>query len=284
MKPIHFHLYDPTAHSLFKTKANDKAESHSIHCSNSENCALFARGECVLRELFVSANGCAYGSLSISMGPTKRAKGFSKWVAEQRKKYEGVGELSWPTKRMAIVGDNVFLPYAHMNMNHSVPFLKHHMFFSNGSHFMPLRSFTLDVVLNMLDFRPKAMMGGEITEYQKTEIPTFLTHLKEEMPDMYAMVIKARPDKEGVMRSNIGRKAYIHSLRPGVVVTKYHNEKSLRTQHWKWDGEYLISDDAGLSFAIVAFDECVIRLKPKQGETVEIVSDDQVDEATRYKD
>lgn len=280
---IHTHLYDPSAPSLFKSMANDKAEFTAIHCGNSANCGLFARGECVLRTILF-ASACPYGHVTKEVGPTKRAKGFRSWI-DKRPLYKGATrDLSSPVNKVCIVGDYIFLPYAHMNMNEGVPYLYHSKFFSSGSSFMFLKDFTLETVLSIVDFKPQAFMGGEITTYQKEVIPVFLTHMKEVMPKMYENILKARPERAGVLRTNIGRKAFLSSLRPGVVVTKYHKENNLSTQHWTWDGEFLTSEDAGMSFAIVGYDECLVRLKPKPHEVVEITSDDQVDEDTRYKD
>jgi hypothetical protein len=282
MKTIHAHIYDP-ANSLFKAKANDRATCTTIHCSNSDNCELFARGECVLRAIMF-ASRCPYGYTLNETGSTKRAKGFRTWIQKHTESNKDVPHLDGASDKLAFVGDYIFLPYSHMNMNEGLPFLAHSKFFSVGSSFMPKKDFTMENILKLIDYKPHALMGGEIVSYQKEVVPKFLTHLKEILPELYKQILVARPDRIGVLRSNIGRKAFLSSLRPGVVVTKYHGNKNLDTQHWKWDGEYLTSTDASFSFAIVNYDECHIRLKPKVNEVVEIISEEQVDHNTIYQD
>lgn len=284
MKTIYASIYDPSISIFFKAKANEKAECRTIQCSNSDKCGLFARGECVLRDTLLGSR-CPYGYATLIKGPTRRAKGYRKWM-EERKEFhkDHFVKLGSPTVKMTIVGDHVYLPYAHMNMNEGVPFLSHGRLFSTGSHFMLWKDFTVEIILKMVDYRPQALMGGEITSYQKETVPKLLTHLKEIFPELYERTITERPGLSGVSRSNIGRQAFIHSLRPGVVVTKYHKENKLETQHWTWDGEYLSSDDARMSFPIVGYERCEIHLVPKPNETVEITHDDQVDDNTRYKD
>lgn len=285
MKIVHAHVYNPE-NSLFKSRKNDRAECQVVTCSNSENCGLFKRGECATIAM-LDARNCPYGKKSYEYGFTRKARGFGKWISERKEKYkDALGKLGSYKKKLAIVGDYVFLPYAHMNMNKDLPVSSHGSFMNNGSHFIDIKAFDVNLIMNIIRFRPQALFGGEITSYQKEVVPMFVMHLKEEMPEMYALVVKEHEYVENIIKnfSPVGRKALVHTLRPGTVVTKYHDTTKLSTQHWTWDGEYLSSTDAGMTFAIVNYDECIIKMRPKKGEAVVITSEDQVDENTEYVD
>lgn len=283
---VHVSVYDPSRPSIFKSKANEKAECRVISCSNSESCGLFKRGECAMIAV-IDSQRCPYGSKQYQAGPTRRARTFHTWVSDKNKMYESqLNKLSSYKKKLAIVGGYVFLPYPHMNMNKKLPVEQHGFFMSSGTYFVHLSQFTVELIMDIVNFRPYAMMGGEITSYQEDVVPKFLMHLKEVMPNYYQKLVSVHPEVSVRTDnySNVGRKARLASLKPGVVVTKYHNSKDLSTQHWTWDGTFLTSTDAGVSFSIVPYDECLIKMKPKPDAVVEIISDDQVDEDTEYVD
>jgi len=78
--------------------------------------------------------------------------------------------------------------------------------------------------------------------------------------------------------SNIGRKVLLSSLKSGTVIkpSKSSNET------WRWNGEYLISTNAHLSFTPVKFSEHYIKIKPNPDETICIDNEDQVTTSTIF--
>lgn len=282
-KVIHATVYDPHGISLFKSKATDRAECKIVNCSNSENCSLFKMGKCILADSMFGR--CVYGNRQSFQGPTKRAQACSDWVSDKKDQYKDVlWKMSTAPSKLAVIGEYVYLPYAHMDMNESVPFMQHDKFFQSGMPFVALNSFTTAVVGNIIKFRPRAMNYQEITSYRKEQLPKFALHLKEVMPELYSDAAKVIPELSEIVASStmVGRKALVHSLKAGTVVTKYHDTDKLPTQHWTWDGEWLTSTDAGPSFGIVSFSKSVTKIKPKAGESVVITNDMQVDENTEY--
>lgn len=280
---IHATVYDPHGKSLFKSKATDRAECKIVNCSNSENCSLFKMGKCILADSLFGR--CVYGKRQAFQGPTKRANACSSWVSEKMEQYKDVlWKMTTAPSKLAIIGEYVYLPYAHMDMNEAVPFMQHDKFFQSGVPFVALNSFTIEVIRNIIKFMPRAMNYQEITSYRKEQVPKFVLHLKEVMPELYCAALKELPELGEIVASStmVGRKALIHSLKAGTVVTKYHDSDKLPTQHWEWDGEWLTSTDAGPTFCIVAFSESITKIKPKAGESVVITSDTQVDENTQY--
>jgi hypothetical protein len=274
---VHANIWSPHT-SLFKSARNDRAECQTIRCSNKDNCGLFSRGECC----WISGIGwhkCKYGKYSKEEGFTRRARKYSDWISARKKQYDGIPRLKGHTQKLAIVGDLIFLPYAHMNMIEGL-FETKSSLFVKGSAFIPKEEFTPETIFTLINFRPQAMMGGEIESYQKNHILKFILHLSEEMPKLWEDTVKKFPElKERLMKvSHIGRKAKLRSIVP--------NAGKLKDIHgglWLWDGEYLTSTNSKISFALVSeFEEA--RLKPEGNPEIKITDDSQVTSNTEFID
>jgi hypothetical protein len=266
---VHANVYDPSRPSLFGNNKNDKAQCQTIECSNSENCDLFKRGECAIRKGLLGGE-CPYGKWQTETGYTRRAKRFHGWISERKERCEGVGYLKAP-KRLGIVGDFVYLPYSHINKDGGL--------FSASTLFMPVSEFTCDKIKELCLYRPEAIMGGEITSYQKEVVPLFILHLSEIMPELYRELCDAWPRAKKIVEkhSNVGRKALLSTVVPNVgVLTGIHRDD------WVWDGEYLTMTNKEASSMLVKHSE--VRIKPVDGETVKICSEDQVNEKTVFVD
>lgn len=271
---IHCYIFNPATH-LFKQPANTKAECRLLFCNNKSNCAVHARGECIMiGGLF--GGSCPYGSRRTDIGPTRRARSFSTWIRTKQAFYKETPFLDNPTTKLAIIGDYVYLPYSFMSMNKNVPFVSHSSFMSQGIPLVPLGDFkTKEIIDSILSFRPQALMGGEIKDYQKDSVPKFKMHLLECVPEIYEEFI-GEPVKD---ISYVGRKAYISSLKDGVTI-----------QAERGNGDYLIKDgwlvstNAKIFLSFVRYDEVELRLKPKLDQVVTITDNTQVDADTKFKD
>lgn len=282
-KTIHATIFDPHARGLYKSKANDRAELRTVNCSNADSCPLLKTGKCILAE--TAFRRCIYGKRGGLNGPTKRANGCKTWVSEQKEKYADVlCKLKAAPSKMAVIGEYVYLPHSFMAMNQKVAFVQHDKFMQSGIPFVCLNNFTVETVRAIIEFKPRAMDGGEIRDYQKEQVPRFAMHLKEVMPDLYAEAVAQIPRLAKIVASStmVGRKALIHSLKPGTVVTKYHDNPKIPTEHWTWDGEWLTSTDTVSVFWITKFTESAVKIKPAPGEAVAITDDSQVDSDTQY--
>ena len=227
-KIVSAHVSDPTK-SIFKQPANTKASCSTVSCC-LDSCPLRDAGECTLKGIFPTR--CPYGRVSYEEGPTRRAKSFHGWVEERKEKHEGVPSLKSPKDKIAFIGDWVYLPYAHMTMCESVPFMEHsHLFFS-GTPFIKKENWNLSTIKTLLNFRPHALMGGEIKTYQKEVVPKFLVHLKEEAPDIWKELIAERPELDQNV-SHVGRKALVKTLR---------SEFEFTTKHEKYPVSWKVSD------------------------------------------
>ena len=276
-KIVHFSLFRPH-NALFKSARNDRAEATTISCNNSSDCELFSRGQCAF--IGFGANRCPYGQYHKETGFTKRAGKYSSWIREQEEKHQGIQCLSCPTKVMTVVGDYVYLPYAHMTMNEDVPFSQHSHFLTSGNCFIERVHFTVDNIINLVEFRPHAMMGGEIKSYQKEEVPKFLQHLKEQMPKLFNAVTQKSDHAMKLLGefSNIGRKAILETLTPNMG-----QFKDIHGGLWTWDGKALRSTNSKTSFMLVNKIKELI-LIPEDNQKVTITDEQQVNNNTVFLD
>ena len=153
-------------------------------------------------------------------------------------KKEEVSSLGWlksPPTKMAFIGDHVYLPYAHMTMCQTVPFVSHAAFIVSGVPFVPKSEWKLKNVLALIDFRPRALFGGEIKEYQKNVVSLFKDHLRECDPSMWSEVIRERPQYD-VAQNYVGRMALVKTLKPGITIPAKDKRYPVE---WSWDGTVL---------------------------------------------
>lgn len=276
-KLIHATIRDPL-NSYFTKSKTERASCRSIKCSNSTNCQLYARGECSLLSI-MNIQFCPYGKINYEEGYTGRAHKYSEWIEEKKEKFKNVlNKLKDYSEYMAKIGEYVFLPYSFMNKNENVPFLQHGHFLSNGKSFIKLKKFTSEVIHNILTFRPRAMMGGEITHYQQKYVPLFVKHLFETFPKLYDETQKSYPEIKNILKthSNIGRKALLYTLNPnkGIFIDIHKGE-------WTWDGEYLTSLNSKGGFMLISnFSE--IKIKPEKNAIVKITSENQINKNTKF--
>jgi hypothetical protein len=294
LKPVHFNCFTPH-NAIFKSARKDKAEVQLVLCGRPDECELLKRGECSLRASF-GWHACPYGSYRKYEGFTPKARAYQNWIKEQKEKYEGVPYIKEHTDVLAFIGDYVFLPYAHMDMADVGWIQKNSGFFGKGCAFLKKELFTPDTVLKLINFYPGAMMGGEITSYQKESVPKFVKHLQEKCPELLkeaerlevkrALDLGKTNEENHFFKSRIrrileeysykGRKAILQTLTPNVG--KFVD---IHKGEWIWDGEYLTSLNAHASFMLVdKFDE--IRVKPREKARVEITDDNQVNEKTEF--
>jgi ribosomal protein S17E len=275
-KPVHFHIYDPSGVNLFKTSKNEKAKCFVIECNNSNNCELHAKGMCAMASP-LGWHRCPYGKFNNTEGYSQRAKYFRKWINDKKEQYEGVPYLKSHEENIYSVGEYMFMPYPHIEMNESVPFLGKSGFMLKGNAFLPDSAFNKEIIKNILQFRPYAVLGGEIESYQKKSVPKIARHLFEKYPDLFAEVSVDFPGMKKTVESltNIGRKAIVNTLRPGCKLTK-------RDESWIWDGEKLMSEKYKALFPIVNYVGFEATIIPTANALFVIQSEDQVGDSTIF--
>ena len=278
-RPISKVVFNPE-NALFKETRNSRASCTVIWCKLAD-CPLLASGACMWRPP-LGWTRCPYGRVATEEGPTKRAQSCGDWIRNRQELHPGVGDVGYPAKRMALVGDYVYLPYVHADMNKSVPFLEHSGVFTSGTFLISREFWTLETVLAILDFRPQAMMGGEITSYQKDEVPLFLLHLRETDATMWAALIAVRPELDTVP-NHVGRKALLRTLTPPIKWVSNHKYPVV----WRWDGEFVVTtskDAYSSTWGNLKLESLELRARPETNAVVVVRDNAWVNENTEFVD
>lgn len=286
---IHVHSFNPNNKLFGKSKANDRAEMILYYCS-LDNCPLFAKKQCINCEIL--GPKCPYGHISRLTGPTKRSGKMGSWILEQEKihkdvlnKIEGGGN-----SKMVVIGEYVFLPYSHLDMNATIPILGKSAFFIFGQPFIKVENFNLEVIKNIIVFRPMALFGGEITNYQNIQVPKFLRDLQEVFPDKFKELFEKFPElKEkyskyiDVFKNPIGRMALLKTVKPGSFL--------IDKATWIWDGKTIKSNNFNIFFPPFknqnnrnSFESYSVEYVPNNETVIKITAAEQVDEKTVFVD
>lgn len=272
-KPINFKYYDPN-HSLFKSGKSDRERYTVYFCSNYNNCDAYKRGKCIqLNGLWGSR--CPYGSRNGKEGFTKSARNCGKLIREAKEQY---GEVAYKLKELSFlckVGDYIYLPLPHLK--NYVNSIREDDFFV-GEYLIKSEDFTNDFILELINYRPRALMGGVITSYQEKDVPTFVRQLKRYFPDKYKEVIEKRPDIIKYIENvdYVGKKAKVLTLLPSKVKHSSYNVY--------WDGKVLTGTTNAFGlFGDFNRDE-IVTIVPNENTYVGILDNDSVTEDTEFKD
>lgn len=258
-------VYDPTK-NIFGDKGGNAAR-YKIDCQNPQGCDLFTKSNsCLLTSAMTS---CKFGRKTCVQGPTKRARSFYSWMADQTKQNaEFIGKLgsNKAYNRIAKINGYYYLPYSFMS----------EMTFGNGaplaSKWVPEDAMTPGTLSHICSAQPKAMMGDVISDYQTKEVPKFLSDLRMFFPELFALLSEDNK-KRAAGVSSIGRSADITTCLPGSYI--------LAAKRWDWDGRQLIGKS--MLFQPVKGD-ITITIVPARGEPVKITDDAQVGPETVFLD
>lgn len=257
-------IYDPTKNP-FGDKGG-RAALYKIECENPQGCDLYVKNNaCILSG---GLSGCKFGRKSCFDGPTKKARGFYSWMADQKKENaEWIGKLdsnkAW--NRIAKINDHYYLPYSFMSgsLGSGYPL---------EGQWVHAEKMTSQLLEKICLARPRALFGGEISDYQKKEVPKFLTDLRMFYPDLFNLLSEAQKVRAQSV-SNVGRQADITTCLPGSYI--FSNNK------WEWDGSKLTG--RSMLFQPVK-GEIVITITPERGQPVKITDDSQVGPETTFLD
>lgn len=258
-------VYDPTK-SLFGNKGGHAAR-YKIDCENPQGCDLFAKSNTCL--LTGPISGCKFGRKTCLRGPTKKARSFYSWMADQTKQHaEFIGKIdsNKAYNRIAKINGYYYLPYSYMG----------DMAFGDGaplsSKWVPEDQLTAELLERICRAQPRAMMGGVIGDYQKKEVPKFLSDLRMFFPDLFALLSEENK-KRAESVSNVGRSADLATCLPGNYI--------FSKTSWTWDGEKLTG--RSMLFQPVKGD-ITIAIIPERGQPVKITDDSQVGSETVFLD
>lgn len=259
-------------------------EASVISCDKYMSCSYYKSGHC-LKVRSIGGSTCQFGRVSTHKGYTSRARKYYEFE-RQWKAHEMYGKLTSPSRKLGLIDGFVVFPY---------PFIRFEIdgdrikigdpgFWDNTS-FIPVELFTVELVQRICAFRPRAIMGGEIEDYQKEKVPLFLAHLKEVMPELYEELIAKDATHEQKI-NYVGRKALLRTVRPSNVHYKSSPRYSDFNEEWIWDGEFLTFKGGHKpDFRVTkGYDISEIKIKPHENSTIIISDNDQVTGDTVFID
>jgi len=278
---IHVHIYEPHRGSIFgKTPKNERSQLHIYTCEQKDKCDAYKRGQCInVGNVFGSR--CPIGKVSKSSGLTQRAQKYCSQINEWQERYkEFYSALDSAPKRITKVAEGWMLPYSFMDMNESIPFKAHGGAFVKGCAFLSDEDFNEDIFNRILNYKPIAMMGGEIKDYQKNVVPKFLHDFKVNYPKEFERLSEDSEIAKAAMENLnfVGRMAYLKTIKPDVEVT-------ISSDIWQWDGEKITRTDVKfMIFEPCKWESCYAEFKPSDKAIVKITSNDQVCDKTVFAD
>ena len=127
-------------------------------------------------------------------------------------------------------------------MCQEVPFVRHSSLFVSGVPFVIKNELTPERIAILARFKPQALMGGEITNYQKKELPAFLFHLKQRFPELYKAAAELEPmiyEKTTNIDGIQALKATLKDIPPGTIKGYQLDRMDRKMDVISWDGREL---------------------------------------------
>ncbi len=182
-----------------------QASSITIEC-NYDECPLFAEHRCVCRDSVY----CPYGTVFLSPGPNFRDKDHAHWCKQKLKCYQAVPCLDPAARKLAFIGDYIYLPYRGLG----APYL-----WPEFPEFISVRDWTFQWV--------SRWVPGQ---------PLLLSHIRELDPRMWGKLLAADPELFDEL-NYVGRRAYLQTLNTPITF-RGPIDKVVK---WTWDGQQLTS-------------------------------------------
>lgn len=269
---IDVHLYDPMAASLFGKDKKSCAFAEVFYCSNKDNCGIYKDGGCVKRDL-VGLGGrghCPYSSSQKTTGYSWRASKFHSWISDIKTKYKDhLFALNKPKEKLYEVGDYYYLPYITLTWLWESKFKN-----LLDGRFIKKSDLTAEVLAQILSYRPQAMMGGEIRDYQQKDIPNLIKSIIRYSPELADLLKETGLNIDFTVPSNVGRKAVLQTLNKNIEV-------KIKNDTFFWNGTTLkaLTKVSVINFLPGSW-ECI--LTPDKNIDVIVENENQVNEATEY--
>ncbi len=258
-------------------------EASIISCDRHEQCSYFKSNQCLNVRSFLSLR-CKYGHANTIKGYTSRAAKYHSFK-RQWQEHEKYSKLKYPPQKLGLIGDEIVFPYPYIRIKtEDKTVTLGDPGFGSKIAFIPKEMFTVDLIKRICNYRPCAMMGGVIADYQRKTVPLFLAHLKELLPDKYEELGKESQElAKGI--SYVGRRALLKTINPSDVHYKSSNYPQFN-EKWHWDGEVLTYSGGYVNSFNITKDYKVdeIRIIPSDKSIITISSNEQVTDETVFID
>jgi len=230
MKKINVDLYG--GKSLFGGKESP-LEADEIYCDCAEKCSFYAECKCLRCRSFLAPT-CKFGKNSITKGYTSRAAKYYDFKQKYQKD-ECYSKLNYPSDLAATIYDYLYLNLRYVLVRKRTErddswkidingYLISAAGFSSGSVFIPISDVTNELLYTIFSYKPCAIMGGVIKDYQAKAVPDVLMSLKKCAPKIYNDFILEYPQYD-LTPNYVGKYAYIKTMADGSILTDCHGNK-----------------------------------------------------------
>jgi hypothetical protein len=281
MNKINVDLYG--GKSLFGGKESP-LEADEIYCDRADKCSFYADGKCLRCRSFLAPK-CKFGSNSVIRGYTSRAAKYY----EFKHKYQSdalYNKLNYPSELAAVIDDVLY-----MNLKYTLVrkrtekdkawerdtngYLISETGFCSGDVFLPMPDVTNELLYAIFSYRPCAMMGGVIQDYQSKVVPDVLMSLKKCATKIYSNFISEYPQYD-LKPNYVGKYAYIKTMVDGSILTDCQGN-NFTLKGGKLIGKYI-------KRGFIPFDgvmDCTVSVS--DSETYKVNDNSQCNENTKFK-
>ena len=256
---------------------NSRLRAEYIRCDRAKECSAHKNGECFCVTTPFGVR-CGIGNVNCVDGGTKSSKAYRR-VWDEAKAHEAYAKLKHPSHRMITrIGDDAFLTlnYIWLEAKENGDISCQNPHIGTNRLIVNRKMLTPENIKRICDFRPQAIMGGTIRDYQAKTVPLFLHQMRELFPDEYEAFRNAYPDFTIVEPNWIGRRAKLATCNRTIEV------KDINGNVFRFDGDYLVCDCYRSAFAPFNAKNAEIRIKVSDEMEVKITDNKQVTPETVF--
>lgn len=250
---------------------NARLRAEYVYCNYANECTAYKEGKCFAITAFLQSR-CKLGKVSSVDGGLKRSKKFDK-VYSEAKNSETYHKLKFPLDLyFAKTNERMYvaIPYIYIKTFVDGNIKVENPCFGIDPCIFESKHITSDNFIKILEFRPRAILGGEIANYQAKIVPMLLFQLRRYMPELYAEIIKKRPEFEKIKPSWIGKRAKLAMCNRDVEY------KDSNGNVFHFEGEYIVCNDYKSAFLPFGTSNATIRIKVADNMFVKITDNKQV--------
>lgn len=235
---ISWHYYD--GRNVF-SRTQDKEEIIEYYILDKE-------GEQEIADGTLTSLGKLFNRISshfkrvVRTGYTKKSRKYRDIYYDMKSKYPELEDKIKPyNDTLKDCGSYVYIDLPYLDTIRSNSFVSNHpnIFVNENQNYIKKECWTPDLINDILNYKPRSVMGNEITEYQEKYMPMFLLNVKKHFPALYENLDRKTDKDERELL--LGKYVPLKTLKPGVVGDV--QGVVLLADKWNYDGEYLTAGE-----------------------------------------
>lgn len=222
---------------------NSRLRAEYIYCEHANECSAYKLGKCFCVTTLLGRT-CKLGTVEEVDGGTKRSKAYGRvWSAA--KNSGCYAKLSYPTyEYITTIGEQVFLTIPHISIKEeNGKILVENPGFLSRGFLTEKERMNPELLHQICSFVPRAMMGGEIKDYQETVVPMVLHQLSARIPKEYKAFIEKYPRYKDIQPNWIGRWAKL------ITCNRDETYKDCHGNVFHFENDFLVCKDYRCSLA-----------------------------------